>query len=90
MIWTVMEPVSGIISACLPFLARIFGSYLHGAWSNIVKFTQGSSGKSAGEAERDRYGVGVGTESPVLYELHNLHYAGKLEDGPDSVKNLIP
>ncbi|KAF2653980.1 hypothetical protein K491DRAFT_660881 [Lophiostoma macrostomum CBS 122681] len=86
MTWTVVEPACGIISACLPFLARIFGRKLRGTWTNVVRRTGGSNTPSygGGKSKTGMPGSGVMKEttvsirstrkemSPVEYEMGSV------------------
>jgi hypothetical protein len=102
MIWTVVEPACGIISACLPFLTRIFGRYLRGTWTRVTRFTGASSRQPGGGAKDKNYAFSEAkvvevsvqathrTSSPTEYELHDLHGTEQHGEGRESVKNLIP
>jgi hypothetical protein len=102
MIWTVIEPACGIISACLPFLARIFGRYPRGTWTHAAEFTGVSSRQPEGTVKTKNYVLSDGediefrvqdthrTSSPAEYELHHLHGTEQHGEGWESVKNLVP
>lgn len=104
MIWTVIEPSCGIISACLPFLARISGRYLRGTWATVFKTTCDSGRQSEGADQKDRvfntrtvikaFTTDRATQkckSPAVYEMDDLHVGhGEQGEGQESVRNLIP
>lgn len=99
MIWTVIEPACGIISACLPFLTRLFRRYLRGTWTNIVKVRGGSSRRLESATDRKHYADRTASEarvrgiyranSPAQHETHELDVAGQHGEGQESVRRLM-